>query len=143
MGTQNNLGFSTQGGEIGFSVKLENGQVLTEDKYCWDDIPTNIKIQEFKIVHLKTGHSLISLVNYNWYFFENEATNTVGSGILRHTAKIFGGANPTNGAVEVRLEFSSKSVVPTYSKKEYSWEEWNRLKRRDSGMRQGLAGIII
>ncbi len=135
--------FSTRGGEIGFSVKYEDDTEINETTTSWDGISKTKRIKELSIIHLKFKHAFVTLKNYEWFFFENEATGT-DKGILFHTAKILGGVNPDQGAIELRFEFSSDSIVPSVEKREYSWDFWNKnIKRRTSTMRQGVNGSKI
>ncbi len=136
--------FSTYGGQIGFSVLLENGHTINEFDSSWDDIDPSHRVLELSIVHFQYKHSFITLRGYDWFFFENEAMQSVSSGILFHTGKIFGGVNPGVGGVEFRLEFGPNSIAPTVKKREYDWEFWtDEIKRRDSIMRQGVSGAKV
>jgi hypothetical protein len=105
-------------------VNLENGTSSSEEKGYWTDLSREMRLTGVQLAHPKVPKFLISLSNYDKYYFAREAVSVIGGGSDSPVvqAEIIGAHDlALNVGIEVRMELAGGVRVKAYALARYKY----------------------
>jgi hypothetical protein len=105
-------------------ANLENGTSTSEEKGYWTDLSREVRLTGLQLAHPKSPRFLVSLSNYDKYYFAREAVSVIGGGPSESMvqAEIIGGHDiALNVGIEVRMELTGAVRVKTYPLARYKY----------------------
>lgn len=96
-------------------ANFEDGKSIGGTKCYWTDLPKDKKITGVQMINPNAPNMFVSLKNYDFYYFVNEAVGMYGQEKGSVVAEILGGHDLALGVgTEVRMEVSGSVKVRTY-----------------------------
>lgn len=123
-------------------ANLENGTCASEEKCFWTDLNKEIRLTGLQLAHPKAPKFLISLSNYDKYYFSREAVSVLGSSDAPEIqAETIGGHDLALGVgIEVRMEMTGHVRVKSYPLAKFKFSTSILFEgKRNNGGKPGYA----